>query len=714
MEIFLGICLAISIICILIFRSEREDYKRQADNEKKRVDIVCKQEQEKYERFCAAEKKKHEELCAEANARKEFYEHAIKEFESYILKKCAIYPHLAAVQADLLTMHYMRSAHYLRTKDRPALREAQRIDELRRETKIAYEGKKLAEYKLQYIFSLAPELQKIFDTNSTVNIDIDSIKKRLEHQEIALTNRSAQLDEKEKQLYDELHTQYKAKYDAMCKEIFLQQELYKKQLEDRAAQLDAKEQQLHNLESNYQSIIPAYNRIKEYESTLCEALIPIFGKKTLLNLTNGLTTPRFLRAMEEPFFFSDPNMISATITTPNNTYTTSLTSCTCTDFQVHHQPCKHMIWFAAQLGILIMNNAEQDRILDNIQAKLQRAIDEQKKADLKEKQAVSALAKLNAKESAVAELDTIIQSKCNSYPYIAATMADLLTIHYTKAAEHLSSKKRPAYTEAIRIKDLKKETASIIAEKKVLEYKMAQIHAMFPNIDDIFDDGFNEDATFELETEENTDRVRLYLSTEEYHSLSVTAKNQLALDRYIAKRKSKWQIGRDYEMYIGHLCEKEGYQVRYTGILENLEDMGRDLIVTNDSATYIVQCKNWSKEKVIHEKHVFQLFGTITLYNLDHPKSPARGVFVSTTQLSNKAVRIAKELSIKVIYVNLGEFPRIKCNINRTTGEKIYHLPFDQQYDRVVIDPACGECYAFTVEEAENQGFRRAFRHFAS
>jgi hypothetical protein len=52
----------------------------------------------------------------------------------------------------------------------------------------------------------------------------------------------------------------------------------------------------------------------------------------------------------------------------------------------------------------------------------------------------------------------------------------------------------------------------------------------------------------------------------------------------------------------------------------------------------------------------------------------------------------------------------IKCNINQTTGEKIYHLPFDQQYDRTRIIISKGECYASTVSEAESKGFRRAFR----
>ena len=56
----------------------------------------------------------------------------------------------------------------------------------------------------------------------------------------------------------------------------------------------------------------------------------------------------------------------------------------------------------------------------------------------------------------------------------------------------------------------------------------------------------------------------------------------------------------------------------------------------------------------------------------------------------------------------MGEFPRIKCNVNN--GEKIYHLPFDQQYWRTQIKNN-QEFYAWTVEEAERKGFRRAMRH---
>jgi CheY-like chemotaxis protein len=51
---------------------------------------------------------------------------------------------------------------------------------------------------------------------------------------------------------------------------------------------------------------------------------------------------------------------------------------------------------------------------------------------------------------------------------------------------------------------------------------------------------------------------------------------------------------------------------------------------------------------------------------------------------------------------------RIKCNVGRT-GERIYHLPFDQQYDTTVISPDREECVS-TAAEAEALPVRRAWR----
>lgn len=51
--------------------------------------------------------------------------------------------------------------------------------------------------------------------------------------------------------------------------------------------------------------------------------------------------------------------------------------------------------------------------------------------------------------------------------------------------------------------------------------------------------------------------------------------------------------------------------------------------------------------------------------------------------------------------------PLVKCNISKSDN-KIYHLPFDQQYDRIKINISKGEMFAYTIDEAVSKGFRRA------
>ena len=73
------------------------------------------------------------------------------------------------------------------------------------------------------------------------------------------------------------------------------------------------------------------------------------------------------------------------------------------------------------------------------------------------------------------------------------------------------------------------------------------------------------------------------------------------------------------------------------------------------------------------------------------------------------ANEFAKRLDVSIYVVKKGEYPMIKCNISND-GNKIYHLPFDQQYYRTEIKKY-GEFYAWTVKEAVNAGFRRAFKY---
>ena len=228
------------------------------------------------------------------------------------------------------------------------------------------------------------------------------------------------------------------------------------------------------------------------------------------------------------------------------------------------------------------------------------------------------------------------------------------------------------------------------------------------------------------------DESSYWVPKEEWLRLPSAERNQLALDRYIQSRnKSPHEIGRDYESFIGYGYETQGYEVHYHGMIKGLEDLGRDLICKKSNEILIIQCKCWSRNKVIREKHINQLFGTMVEYAIrnkcvldgylgklqsleDLTKPKVKGVFATSTLLSEEANNFADLLGIKVIQgVPLGPYPRIKCNVNPNRRTKIYHLPFDQQYEHIAINKSEGDFYTFTALDAEKKGFVRAKRHYS-
>ena len=312
-----------------------------------------------------------------------------------------------------------------------------------------------------------------------------------------------------------------------------------------------------------------------------------------------------------------------------------------------------------------------------------------------------------------------VSSNLTAIPYMAAIIADFDTRELELMAKSLDwganveRQKKVASLRAIR-----SELKDVIEASKRSEYQLAYAIQMFPGLADFLETDYNDLPNISLTDigEGSHDAVRDYLSPEEYKNLSSTEKNQLALDRYIqSHRKSSWQIGRDYEMFVGYRYTKKGYRVDYYGSNHGLEDLGRDLIAKKGKNTLIIQCKYWSAGKQIHEKHVNQLYGTMICYcyENDLSQSAVRAVLVTNITVSDRARSFAKYLGVELVEkFEAGDYPRIKCNINCDeygAVTKIYHLPFDQQYDSCKID-APGEFFAMTVAEAEDAGFRRAYR----
>ena len=260
------------------------------------------------------------------------------------------------------------------------------------------------------------------------------------------------------------------------------------------------------------------------------------------------------------------------------------------------------------------------------------------------------------------------------------------------------------------IATLHQQIAQLKANQKEQEDAVQQLdylRCMYPAIDEIL-------SARPSSHPSESEHARDYLPPDDWNNLSDSQRNQLTLDRYVkSHNKTKWQIGRDYELYVAHKYRQQGYEVDPCGSYLKLEDMGRDLILRKGDQIRIVQCKYWASGKEINERFIFLLYGSVLSYCIENklPQPLVKGIFVTNIKLTEMAKKCAKILDISIVEsYPLGDFPRIKCNVKKDqNGEYvyIYHLPTDPQYDRVKIKDD-RECYAYTIDEAESYGFRHA------
>jgi len=308
----------------------------------------------------------------------------------------------------------------------------------------------------------------------------------------------------------------------------------------------------------------------------------------------------------------------------------------------------------------------------------------------------------------------LLKERTSGFPSLFANIAYYENLIDNELAGYLRTKSHPAVSASEVVKaEAKRRREAEYANRTtqaLIEYYENIAPFLLDFKEEIIDG--NEDAIREYTDKEREDPVTNYLTKEEYRKLSSIERNQMALERFWKRPKSKWLLGRIYERYVGYLYERQGYDVEYTGIFHGYEDLGRDLICTKGNEIVVIQCKNWSQFKTIYEKHIFQFFGTVFQYRDQNPRKKVRAIFYTTTELSDLARRFARELDIELEekFRMPRSYPCIKCNISLVDGTKIYHLPFDQQYDNTKIEVGRGEFYCETAEEAEKNGFRRAYR----
>jgi hypothetical protein len=287
----------------------------------------------------------------------------------------------------------------------------------------------------------------------------------------------------------------------------------------------------------------------------------------------------------------------------------------------------------------------------------------------------------------------------------------------------LIKKSRPALTTAERVKEVNRKARQQKQLADTLRNQIDLYESLAPwlrefsqlTVEEIVS-GLKESNNKDLETDQNP--AQKYLPKTEWESLTETDRLQRALDNYNHKnrKKSLWQVGIDFERYIGFLYEEQGFIVKFHGATKGVEDLGIDLICSNKTEIVIVQCKRLAaiKEIPVRENVIAQIYGASVFYQLKNrisKKIKVRTALITSYVLSDQAREFANHLGIEVQEnVQIGRYPTIKCNINPNTGEKIFHLPFDQQYDNIVIGDVDGECYVETVAEAISKGFRHAYR----
>jgi hypothetical protein len=343
---------------------------------------------------------------------------------------------------------------------------------------------------------------------------------------------------------------------------------------------------------------------------------------------------------------------------------------------------------------------------------------------------------LRGREEAI---EILAKEKTQGFPWLAQAYADYFDLQDLWKAKYLENKPHPALKASEDHRQIAKERREAEKAARIADYLLDYCRHLAPWLDEYIGLGAEEldeiikdiHSSWEKKEKEFDEEAKRHYGPKAYEELTPTEKLQKKLDWYWGKRnKSNWQIGRDYERYIGYLYWEKGWDVDYHG-RKGFEDLGRDLICKKDNVVEIVQCKYWAREKIIHEKHIYYLFGTTVEYFLESfevkedlkqlalfpgliQKRNVTPKLITTIDVSPKAEQVAKVLSVVVEKIPFPSghypYPSVKCNVSRRTEEKIYHLPFDQQYDTTKIEQERLECYVETVDEAEALGFRHAYR----
>lgn len=578
------------------------------------------------------------------------------------------------------------------------------------------------------ICSRNKEIKSLNASKKALIIELNSVKKELNSKSVALIKLKEQYITLESDPLNWQSARYGSRQQAMAEKLCNTQ----KEIDSKNDELVKLQKQYDKLKRKSYTILE--NKVADAIDNLVEkspfSYTPVFKA---ISAETVIYDKRFINAFEDDTMMltSTPEVSAKVLGQNGVVYDVTLSNCTCRDFQIRQRPCKHMYRLAIHIGALAVADSEAiKKGITEYREKCNEAAESLKQLNNERMQAQREAERtaISLKKEREKTLTTIRKhnarflSKLNSQGYNSAWIAKMYGDYYDmfigNLINDLENKVKPAHAVASRIeKNCRAEMRNLAARAKHSEDLVLLYESFYPNLPALCDMTADDippslDESLALEPKTEYESMRKWISRSEYDLLPRVEKYQLALDNYKHRNRSNWAAGIDFERYICYLYELKGYRVVCFGALNGVADLGRDLYAFKDSEVIIIQCKRWSAQKLIHEKHVYQLFGTVTDYCIENPLFNTHGLLIATCNLSDKAREVAGRIGIEFEEnVSFPEYPMVKCNINRATGEKIYHLPFDQQYDKVQIEYDKGEFYAWTVSEAERKGFRRAFRH---
>jgi hypothetical protein len=163
------------------------------------------------------------------------------------------------------------------------------------------------------------------------------------------------------------------------------------------------------------------------------------------------------------------------------------------------------------------------------------------------------------------EQDKILEERKIQFPWLASAIADFHALEGERDAQTLETKSHPAVKAAEEVREHASKRREAERQFRLLRYRAEYYEKLFPWIMDYIGDDVPDEA-LDLsgpKAELTDDPVKRWLNDAEYQRLSRTEKNQLALDRWSSSRRSNWEIGRDYERFIGYNYETLGYDVAF-------------------------------------------------------------------------------------------------------------------------------------------------------